>query len=259
MSDSVLYEVKDGVATITLNESESRNTWTMAIMTGLFGAVSRLGSDPDARVGILTSNGPAFCAGANLKDARVHATTNVSQYEEGKDNSIYDAMMNCPKPIIAAVNGPAVGAGATLAVGCDIRIASTNASFVWPMASFGIIPANGTLVRLARVVGAGNALELTLSAKKIDAKEAARIMLVNRVVAPDRLMDEALELASAMAEQAPLSLQFIKEALYRGLDMGLHDAIHADRYRQFILYNTEDRKDASRAWLEKREPRFKGE
>ena len=259
MNESILYEVKDKVAVITLNEPEARNAGSFKMMHALFEAVERMNSDPGVAAGILTGNGPVFSAGANLKDARTHSTSRIDEYDEGRDNSIYDAMMNCPKPIIAAVNGPAIGAGATLTLGCDIRIASSEAKFLWPMASFGILPANGTMVRLARVVGVGMALELTMSAKEIDAKEADRILLVNRVVEPDRLMDEAGELAARMAEQAPLSLRFIKESLYKGLDMGLRDSIHADRYRQFILYNTKDRKEASKAWLEKRAPRFSGE
>jgi len=258
MTDAVLCEIKDRIATITMNEPETRNSWTDTLMAGLFETIDRIGRDPSVRVAVLTGSGPAFSGGANMKDARTHAAEHITDYWEGKDNSIYDAIMNCPKPVIAAVNGPAVGSGATLALGCDVRIASTRASFVWPMAGIGIIPANGTLVRLARIVGSGHALELTLSAKKIDATEAARISLVNHVVEPERLMDEALTLAGRMARQAPLSLQFIKEALYRGLDMGLHDAIHADRYRMFILYNTDDRKEASQAWLEKRPPQFTG-
>lgn len=258
MTDVVIYEVSDGIATITLSQPEVRNAWTGGMVAALFQTVDTLGKDPDARVAILTGKGTAFSSGAYLKDERVHATSSIADYHEGKDNSIYDALMNCPKPIIAAVNGPAVGAGASLAIACDVRIASTRASFRWPMASLGIMPANGTLVRLARIVGAGNALEITLSAKTVDAEEAARISLVNRVVEPERLLEEARALAATMAEQAPLSLQFIKESLYRGLDMGLHDAINADRYRMFILYNTDDRKEASRAWLEKRPPRFIG-
>lgn len=118
-----------------------------------------------------SGNGPAFSAGANLKDNRTHTTTKIGEYTEGQHNHIYDATMNCPKPIIAAVNGPAIGAGATMALGCDIRIASSAAIFSWPQASFGIIPANGTLVRLSRIVGTGMALELALSARKIDASE----------------------------------------------------------------------------------------
>ncbi len=259
MNESILYEVKDKVAVITLNEPESRNAWSFPMMYSLFEAVEKLNADHDVAAGILTGNGPVFSAGANLKEARTHSTLRIADYDEGQDNSIYYAMMNSPKPIIAAVNGPAIGAGATMTLGCDIRIASSKATFLWPMASFGILPANGTMVRLARIVGVGMALELTLSVKEIDAQEANRILLVNRVVEPDRLMDEARELAARMAQQAPLSLRFIKEALYKGLDMGLRDSIHADRYRQFILYSTKDRKEASKAWLEKRTPRFSGE
>jgi enoyl-CoA hydratase/carnithine racemase len=258
MSAPVLYEVDDGVATITLNRPEERNRWGSELMSSLFATIDRLSADPDARVAILTGSGKAFSSGANLKNERAHATTDISQYKEGRDNSIYDAIMNCPKPVIGAINGPAVGAGATLALGCDIRLASTEARLRWPMASLGIIPANGTLVRLARVIGTGYALELTLSSRWVSADEALQMGLVNRVVPPDDLLPASRELARMIAANAPLSLEFIKESLYRGLDMGLRAAVHADRYRMFILYDTEDRKEASKAWLEGRQPQFKG-
>ena len=258
MTDAVLYQVEYGVATITLNRTAERNRWSAELMSSLFAAIDRLSADAEARVAILTGSAEAFSSGANLKDARAHATNDISQYNEGRDNSIYDAIMNCPKPVIAAINGPAVGAGATLAVGCDIRFASTEARLRWPMASLGIIPANGTLVRLARLIGTGNALELTLSSRWVNADEALQMGLVNRVVPHDELLTESRELAEKIARNAPLSLEFIKESLYRGLDMGLRNAVHTDRYRMFILYDTKDRKEASQAWLDGREPKFIG-
>jgi 2-(1,2-epoxy-1,2-dihydrophenyl)acetyl-CoA isomerase len=160
--------------------------------------------------------------------------------------------------VIAAINGSAHGAGATLAVACDLRVMADDAFLVWPMARLGMIPANGTMVRLARLVGVGRALEITMTAKQIDAVEAYRLGLVNQVVPAAGLEQAARALADTVALAAPLSLRFIKESLYRGLDMGLHDAIHAERYRQFILYATQDRKEASRAWLEGRPPKFTG-
>jgi enoyl-CoA hydratase/carnithine racemase len=126
------------------------------------------------------------------------------------------------------------------------------------MARLGMIPANGTLLRLARLAGAGRALDVTLTARKIDAAEAYRMGLVDRLAPAAKLMDTARELAATVAANAPLSLRFIKESLYRGLDMGLRDAIHAERYRQFILYGTDDRKEATQAWLEDRPPKFTG-
>jgi 2-(1,2-epoxy-1,2-dihydrophenyl)acetyl-CoA isomerase len=256
---AVLYEHHGRTAVLSLNRPDERNAWGRELVMGLLDAVARLGDDEKSRVGVLTGRGTCFSSGANLKDPATHATEHVGEYTEGQDNSLYDALMRCPKPVIAAVNGAAHGAGATLMVACDLRFFSTEAYAVWPMAKLGIMPANGTMVRLARVVGAGHALELTLTAKKLDAEEASRIGLANQVLPPDQLMPVALETAERMASYAPLSLRFIKESLYRGLDMGLHDSIHAERYRQFILYNTRDRREASQAWLEKRKPEFTGE
>jgi enoyl-CoA hydratase/carnithine racemase len=199
-----------------------------------------------------------FSAGADLEDPVIHSTEDVSEYEEGQDNSLYDALQRCIKPVIAAINGSAHGAGATLALACDLRVMADDAFMVWPMARLGMIPANGTLVRMARLIGSGHALDITMTARRIAADEAYRMGLVNQVVPAAKLLVAAGELAATMARNAPLSLRFIKESLYRGLDMGLHDAIHAERYRQFILYGTDDRKEASKAWLEDRPPKFTG-
>ena len=255
---AVSFSVEGPIATIALHRPEQRNTWSRELWDGLLAALDRLGQDRDLRVGILTGAGPAFSAGADLKDPAVHSTEDISEYDEGRDNSLYDALERCIKPVIAAINGSAHGAGATLAVACDLRVMADDAYLVWPMARLGMIPANGTLVRLARLVGAGRALEIVMTARRIDAADAYRMGLVNQVAPAASLERAALELATTIARAAPLSLRFIKESLYRGLDMGLHDAIHAERYRQFILYGTEDRKEATRAWLENRPPKFVG-
>lgn len=252
------FSVDGPIATITLNRPEQRNTWNRALWHGLIEALDRLSRDRDLRAGILTGAGAVFSAGADLSDPAVHSTEDISEYDEGQDNSLYDALQRCIKPVVAAINGSAHGAGATLAVACDLRVMADDAFLVWPMARLGMIPANGTLVRMARLIGAGNALDITMTAREIRADEAYRMGLVNRVVPAAKLMEGARELAGALAKNAPLSLRFIKESLYRGLDMGLHNAIHTERYRQFILYRTEDRKEASKAWLEKRPPKFRG-
>ena len=252
------FSVDGAIATITLDRPERRNTWNRALWQGLLEALERLGADRELRVGILTGAGAVFSGGADLSDPAVHSTEDISEYDEGQDNSLYDALQRCIKPVIAAINGSAHGAGATLALACDLRVMADEAFLVWPMARLGMIPANGTLVRMARLVGAGNALDIAMTAREIHAHEAYRMGLVNRVVPAAKLMAEARELAGALAKNAPLSLRFIKESLYRGLDMGLHDAIHAERYRQFILYGTDDRKEASKAWMEKRPPKFTG-
>jgi enoyl-CoA hydratase/carnithine racemase len=255
---AVLVSVDGPIATITLNRPEQRNTWNPALWKGLLEALDRLGSGRDLRVGILTGAGAVFSAGADLVDPAIHSTEDISEYDEGQDNSLYDALQRCTKPVIAAINGSAHGAGATLALACDLRVMAEDAFMVWPMARLGMIPANGTMVRMARLVGSGHALDIALTARQIGADEAYRMGLVNRVVPASKLMDVASDLAETLARNAPLSLRFIKESLYRGLDMGLHDAIHAERYRQFILYGTDDRKEASKAWLEDRPPKFTG-
>jgi enoyl-CoA hydratase/carnithine racemase len=256
--EAVLFSVQGPVATLTLNRPEQRNTWNRAMWNGLLDALERLAKDRELRAGILTGAGAVFSAGADLSDPAVHSTDDISEYDEGQDNSLYDALQRCTKPLIAAINGSAHGAGATLTLACDLRVMAADAFLVWPMARLGMIPANGTLVRMARLVGSGHALDITMTAREIGADEAYRTGLVNRVAPAGTLLDVARELGETLARNAPLSLRFIKESLYRGLDMGLHDAIHAERYRQFILYGTDDRKEASKAWLEDRPPKFTG-
>jgi enoyl-CoA hydratase/carnithine racemase len=256
--DAVHFTADGPIATITLNRPDQRNTWNPALWTGLLEALDRLGGERELRVGILTGAGTVFSAGADLADPAVHSTEDISEYDEGQDNSLYDALQRCIKPVIAAVNGSAHGAAATLALACDLRVMADDAFMVWPMARLGMIPANGTLVRMARLIGSGHALDITMTARRITADEAYRMGLVNRLAPAAKLLDVARDLASTLAQNAPLSLRFIKESLYRGLDMGLHDAIHAERYRQFILYGSDDRKEASKAWLEDRPPKFTG-
>ena len=256
--DAVQFTVDGPIATITLNRPAQRNTWNPALWKGLLEALDRLGGERDLRVGILTGAGAVFSAGADLADPAIHSTEDISEYDEGQDNSLYDALQRCIKPVIAAINGSAHGAGATLALACDLRVMADDAFMVWPMARLGMIPANGTMVRMARLVGAGHALDIAMTARRIQADEAYRMGLVNQVAPASELLSVAGDLAATLARNAPLSLRFIKESLYRGLDMGLHDAIHAERYRQFILYGSDDRKEASKAWLEDRPPKFTG-
>src|SRR5262245_52567126 len=212
------FSVDGPVATITFNRPEHRNKWNRALWYGLIEALERLGRERDLRVGILTGAGSVFSAGADLSDPAVHSTEDISEYDEGQDNSLYDALQRCTKPVIAAINGSAHGAGATLALACDLRVMADDAYLVWPMARLGFIPANGTLLRLARLAGAGRALDITLTARRIDAAEAYRMGLVDRIAPASKLLDVAHELAATMAQNAPLSMRFIKESLYRGLD-----------------------------------------
>src|SRR5688572_3545890 len=170
-SETVLFSVDGPVATITLNRPDRRNTWNPALWNGLLEALDRLGRDRELRVGILTGAGSVFSAGADLEDPAVHSTEDISEYDEGQDNSLYDALQRCIKPVIAAVNGSAHGAAATLAIACDLRVMAEDAFLVWPMARLGMIPANGTMVRLARLVGVGRALEITMTARRVDAAE----------------------------------------------------------------------------------------
>lgn len=257
--DLVNYHTHDGVAVITMNEPNRRNPLSDSMSHALTTAIHRAEEDTGVRAVVLTGAGSSFSSGADRSDPSTHSSTDLRSYQEGLGTAIYDVIGRSPLPVIAAINGPAVGAGANLAISCDLRVAATSSWMSFAQVSVGVMPANGNLVRLTRIVGISDALELTLTSRRIGADEAGRLRLVNRVVASSDVLPRALDLARQIADQAPLAVRLTKEAAYRGLDTTLDNAINADRYRMFILYQTLDRKEADQAWHAGRKPEFVGE
>jgi enoyl-CoA hydratase len=179
-------------------------------------------------------------------------------FSQKKTTDLFEKIAEFPKPVVAAVNGAAVGGGCELCLACDLRIASEKAKFGLPEVRIGVMPAGGGTQRLPRLIGVARAKELLLTGDIIDAQEAYRLGLVNRVVPPDKLMEEARVLVGRIANNPPLSVRFIKRAVNVGMQLDLHSGVDYETQCAAVLIETEDRVEGFKAFVEKRKPQFKG-
>lgn len=260
---AVLYELRDHVATVTINRPEVRNALDRRAYAELEAAFRHIDADPEVRCAIVTGADPAFCSGEDVKammapSAAKEASVVRLSSGEADTTPAAAAVLDCTKPVIAAVNGVAVGWGCELALYADIRIASEKARFGEIFIKRGLITDVGGFARLPGIVGPSRAAELLFTGDIIDAAEAARIGLVSRVVAPADLMAEAQALAGRIAVNPPLAIEAIKEGLNRfahGDHQPLGRWVSATLGR---LFQTEDHKEGVASFLEKRAPAFKG-
>lgn len=259
--ETLLYEVRDGVALITLNRPERMNTLGGSMKDDLRGAYFDLARNDDSvRALVLTGSGDrAFCAGADIKE-RVNSSLSLPEYhlKQKATHDLFRAMETFEKPVIAAINGVALGGGLEIALTADIRIASSSAKLGLPEARIGALPAAGGTQRLPRLVGVGWAKQLMFTCDHISAEQALRIGLVNEVTAPEQLLPTALAMAQRIAANAPLSLRFIKHAIDLGQQVGIDAGLEYERYAAAIVVSSEDRKEGMRAFVEKRAPTFTG-
>ncbi|MFQ5694129.1 MAG: enoyl-CoA hydratase/isomerase family protein [Nitrospinota bacterium] len=260
---SLLIEKKDRILTMTLNRPEAMNALDPDTRVRLRDVLEEFREDDGLWVAILTGAGEkAFCAGADIKKT-ISPTLEQSVWDKrrpflgGRD--VYPVLEGLTKPVIAAINGYALGGGLEMALCCDIRIASETASFGLPEVSIGIMPGSGGTQRLSRVMGLPHALHMTLTGERIDAREAHRIGLVTRVVAPGDLMKTAREIAETICRRAPLGVRFAKESIRRGAEMNLADGLRLENALFTLLRGTKDAVEGTRAFTEKRKPEFKGE
>jgi enoyl-CoA hydratase/carnithine racemase len=220
--------------------------------------------DDDLRVAILTGAGDrAFCAGADLRDVAefYRSLTSAERLRRAEHEPGLGGIsrnLEIDKPIVAAINGHCLAGGLEIALACDLRIASESASFGLPEVTRGIIPGAGGTQRLPRLIGPERALDLILTGRRIDAREAERIGLVTRVVPQGRLRDEAVALAKQIAENAPLAVRAAKAAVWRGLDLPLEEGLRLEQLLAEPVRQSEDAQEGPRAFLEKRKPEFKG-
>jgi enoyl-CoA hydratase len=238
---TIIYTTKDHVVSITLNRPEAANRVNLTLAQELAEACRRINQDDEVYVAVLSGAGKAFCGGWE---------------EKGVVYGVASAVASIEKPVIAAINGDALGQGLEIALSCDIRLALDKAKFGFPEVAEGSIPADGGTQRLARLLGRGKALELILTAETITAKEALEIGLVDRVVG-DKLTDEAKALAEGIASKGPIALKFIKEAVNKGLDMTLEQGLRLEGDLYFLLHTTTDRTEGITSFLKKRPPKFK--
>ena len=256
-NELVMYTVKNAAAIVTIN-NPPLNILTMAVRAALEAVFDELESKKDEiRVVILTGKGKAFVAGADIK-AFPDLTQEKAKARLKKSKLLYLQIEQFERPVICAINGYCFGAGLELALCCDIRIASSGAQLGQPEINVGLIPGAGGTQRLPRLVGAGIAKELIYTGKFISAEDAARIGLVNKVVEPEQLLDEALEMAELISSKSPLAVRAAKESIDRGLNMTLAEGLEVEAYHWSYLCETEDQKEGARAFIEKRKPVFQG-
>lgn len=259
-SKILIWEKKEGVGLITLNRPERFNALNREIMLDLLQVIQEAAVDDEVRAIVITGNGKAFCSGGDLIGHISFETKEpVRRQEYIKEGGLISmALQKVPKPIIAAVNGIAAGAGMDLALACDIRIASEQARFSEVFAKAGLVPDMGGSWFLPRLVGLGKALELIFTGDIIDANEAYRIGVVNYVVPHEELLDKAMEMAGKFAKGPAQSYKFAKWAVYRALSLDLPAACEHEMFAQNLLIDTEDVQNAVQAFREKRTPEFKG-
>lgn len=262
--ETILLDKANHVATITLNRPEKLNALTARMgeeLINVFGVVDR---DDDVRVVIITGAGRAFCAGADIQaqftaegsGGKEEALINRIPREFNEPRAL--ALAKVRKPVIASINGPAIGFGCTVTLGCDIRIASETAKFSVPFVRMGILPEWGSSFYLPRLLGIAKASELVFTAKMVEAKEALEIGLVNHVVPADKLAQVTAEMASTIAAMPPRAIEMSKKALRQGMINDLATQTYYENLGLHYLLGTEDHIEGARAFLEKRKPEFKG-
>jgi enoyl-CoA hydratase/carnithine racemase len=259
VSELIGYDVADGVGTITINRPEKRNAMTFAMLAEFIEAVRKAGADDDARVVIVTGSGGSFCAGTDLADLNTVPGETRGVRGEASDHDVWWPLAACPKPVIAAVDGPAVGMGAEFTSQCDVRICSTRARFAWNFVHRGLVPDTGAGTwLLPRLIGLPHALRLLYSGEFLGAEQALELGYVVGVVEPEQLPDAARQIATAFLAGSPFSQRLIKELVYQGLerDLGEHMRHHVEALQ--ACFRSDDHKEGVTAFLERREARFTG-
>jgi enoyl-CoA hydratase/carnithine racemase len=256
----VLYGIEDHVATITLNRPKAKNAFSQEMLSLWRGYLEQARDDDQVRVIIVTGNGDTFCAGG---DVRIMAEGRSKSWEKKRFlwervHRIIFAMENLDKPVIAAINGAAAGAGMGMALMCDLRVCSDRGRLVAAYILRGLAPGDGAAYFLPRLVGAAKALEVLLTGGVINAEEALRLGIVNRVVPHEQLMNETRNLARMVAEMPPFAVKMIKRAVYQGLSSTLRAHLDYISSQCALLAQTADHIEAAQAFLEKRKPLFQG-
>lgn len=253
----IVYERDGGRASILLNRPEKRNALSHQMIAELSALLRQLEDDATLRVVIISGTGTAFCSGTDIAELSSATSEQVAGISE-RGQDLCNQIENFPVPVVAAINGIAAGGGCELALACHIRFASSEASFSLPEVRLGVIPGYGGTQRLAREVGVGHAVELMLTGRTISADEAFELGLVNRLVATSDLLASAYELASDIEKLSPLSIRACLKAVIAGSDMTLSDGLDLESALFSSLFETEDFREGTSAFLEKREPAFTG-
>lgn len=243
LAGAILYSKKYHIAYITLDCPEN-NTLTGEMAQELTEICRRINGDEDVYLGVLAGTGNVFCSGGEEKVVETyHPAASVAGIE---------------RPVIAAINGDALGLGLELALSCDIRIASDKARFALPQVASGNIPADGGTQRLPRIIGRGKALELLMTGATLSAQEALEIGLVSSIFPTEKLAEEIDKLAETIAAKGPIAIRYLKEAIIKGMDMTLEQGLRLEADLYFLLHTTSDRTEGIKSYLEKRSPKYQG-
>lgn len=250
---SISLDKRGALAYLTLRRAETQNAIEGALLTELAEACEAIEVDEEVRAVVLAAEGESFCRGWDAAALRGETLP-----AGGSEADPFGCLAELPRPVVCAVQGDALSAGLELALACDLRVAAAGARFGLPETGIGLLPMGGGGQRLARLVGRGRALEMILTAEPIDAETALAAGLVSAVVPGDRLASEAEAIAQRIAERGPIAVRYAKEAVSRGLEMTLEQALRYETDLTIILQTTQDRAEGVRAFLEKRKPQFKG-
>jgi enoyl-CoA hydratase len=258
MFELLMYEKNAPLAFITINRPESMNALSNALVEEFDKVFDLIEQDDEIRALIITGAGEkAFMAGADIKELEARDFV-LGRQQTKRRQEVFNRIAEMKIPVIAAVNGFALGAGLELAIACTLRVACEEAKLGSPEVNLGIIPGDGATQRLPRIVGFGRAMEMILTGDFVDAQEAYRIGLVNKVVTREELMEAAKKLAGKIASKAPLAIQCGKEAVNRSMEVGIYEGLAHESYLHAFTCASEDKKEGVAAFLEKRKPVFKG-
>ena len=254
---TILVEKKEGIGYLTLNRPEVRNAFNQEMIDEIRDALRLIDRDEETRVLIITGAGKAFQAGADIAELSIMKPMELLRWNEGVVR-INAALEKLRQPVIAAINGAAMGGGMELAISCTLRVIAESAKMALPEVKLGIIPGTGGTQRLPRLIGKGRAAEIVLTGGLIDAAEAHRIGLVNKVVPHGEALGAAEKLAKEIIANAPIAVELAKDALEVGKDLPLEHAVQYSQKNCVTCFSTEDMKEGMAAFLEKRKPDFKG-
>jgi enoyl-CoA hydratase len=254
--ENILYEVQGPMALISINRPERHNAISLATLDELRHAAAAAAGDDAVRVITITgTGGKAFASGSDLEEVKHR---DLKKALEPIVQGLADQLERTPKPTIAAIDGICMGGGLEVALGCDLRIATPRSRFATPEGKLGIIPGGGATARLPRIVGRGWGMEMLLMGDPIDAQRALAIGLVTRLVEPEALIPEARRMADQLARYAPFVPRTMKAMVHSGMEASLAGALMLEKYAQGALVQTEDKLEGISAFLEKRDPDFKG-
>ena len=243
------------IGLIKLNCPKVLNAINRPMVTEIITVLEKYDRDDQIKVIVLAGNGRAFAAGADIDEM---ANDDAISMELLNQFAEWDRINTIKKPIIAAVQGFALGGGFELALACDVIFAAEDAKFGFPEVNIGVMPGAGGTQRLTKLMGKTKALEWLWTGEMMSASEALHFGIINRMIAPELLMEETLSFAKKIAKQPPLSIRLIKEAVYKAVDYSIYEGMQFERKNFYLLFSSEDQKEGMRAFIEKRKPHFKG-